>query len=266
MKFLLLLIFLFLPAVATAGERILALSPNACEMLFAIGAGADVVGVGAYCDHPEEAGKLPRVADARRIFVESALRLHPTLIVTADRQIKGLKVLEKQGVRIDVTHPHHVFDIFVDMQRLGRLTGHEKQANDVTEKLEQRFNAVQTKYERPVPVFFEVWSNPLMTQGRNSFITEVIEMAGGHNVFADAPLETMRINIEAVVRTKPEVVVIPSTSGDIGARRRFWHKWLKNVRVIAVNPDLVSRPGPRLVDGVEILKKQLLNTNPGEQL
>jgi len=264
MAFLLLVVFLSLPGMAIAGERILALSPNACEMLFAIGAGKDVVGAGEYCDYPEAAGRLPRVANARRIFVEAALRLHPTLIVTADRHIKGLKMLEGRGVRIIVTHPHSFSDIFSDMRRLGMVTGHANQAGKVTKKLEQRLQAVQSQHARPVSIFFEVWSDPLMTQGKRSFITEVVKAAGGRNIFADTPLETVRVNIEAVLRARPEAIVIPSSSGDIGARRKFWLKWLKNVRVIAINPDLISRPGPRLVDGLEVLKKQLLNSEPGK--
>jgi len=99
-----------------------------------------------------------------------------------------------------------------------------------------------------------------MTEGRKSFITEVMEAAGGRNIFADTPLETVRVNIEAVLRARPEVIVIPSASGDISTRRKFWHKWLKNVRVVAINPDLISRPGPRLVDGLELLKKMLVDT------
>lgn len=263
--FLLLVVFLILPGMTVAGERILALSPNACEMLFAIGAGKDVVGVGEYCDYPEAAGRLPRVANARRIFVEAALRMHPTLIVTADRHIKGLKMLEGRGFRIIVTHPYHFSDIFADLRRLGTVTGHTEKAEDVTGKLEQHFLAVRSKSLHPAPVFFEVWSDPLMTQGKRSFITEVIEAAGGRNIFADTPLETVRVNIEAVLRARPEVIVIPSASGNTSARRKFWRKWLKNVRVIAINPDLISRPGPRLVDGVEVLKKLLMATGPSQQ-
>jgi len=254
-------LFLFLFAIqAHAAERILALSPAVCEMLFAIGAGADVVGVADYCNFPKAVRKLPHIANARRVFVEPALRMNPTLIVTADRHINGLKMLEGRGFRIIVTHPHSFSDIFSDMRRLGMVTGHAKQADAVTGKLEQHFLAVQSKSLHPVPLFFEAWSDPLMTQGKKSFITEVVEAAGGRNIFAGTPLETVRVNIEAVLRARPKVIVIPSASGDISARRRFWRKWLRNVRVIAINPDLISRPGPRLVDGVKVLKKMLVDT------
>jgi len=252
-------LYLCLPGIqAHARERILALSPAACEMLFAIGAGNDVVGVADYCDFPEAVRKLPHVANSRQIFVEPALRTNPTLIVVADRYIEGLKALEGRGFRIVVTHPRHFSDIFADIRRLGIFTGHKKQAEHVAAALEKRLKTAQSKHSRRIPVFFEAWNDPLMTQGKKSFITEVIEAAGGHNVFSDVALETMRVNIEAVLRARPDVIVVPSTSGDIRKRQTFWHQWLKNVRIITMNPDIISRPGPRLVHGVEVLQQKLL--------
>jgi len=255
-------LYLCLPGIqAHASERILALSPAACEMLFTIGAGNDVVGAADYCNFPEAVRQLPYVANARQIFVEPALRANPTLIVAADRHIEGLKTLEERGFRIVVTHPRHFSDIFADIRHLGILTGHKKQAEHVATALEKRLKTAQSKHSHHIPVFFEVWSDPLMTQGKESFITEVIEAAGGRNVFAAIPLETIRVNIEAVLRAKPDVIVVPSTSGDIRKRRVFWHQWLKNVRVVAMNPDIISRPGPRLVHGVEILHQKLLEAS-----
>jgi len=255
-------ICLFISGIyAHAAERVLALSPAACEMLFAIGAGNDVAGVADYCDFPEAVRALPHIANARRIFVEPALRLKPTLIVTADRRLEGLRALESSGFRIFVTHPRHLSDIFVDMRRLGMLTGHGRQAEHVVAILEDRLQSVRSQHTRRIPVFFEVWSDPLMTQGGKSFITEVIDAAGGRNVFANTRMETMRVSIESVIRAQPAVIIVPSRSDEIHNRRAFWHRWLKNVRVIAINPDIISRPGPRLVNGIKTLHRKLLAIN-----
>jgi len=257
-------LLLLFASQAVAAERVLALSPAACEMLFAIGAGKDVVGVADYCDYPVAARHLPHIADARRIFVEPALRLKPTLIVTADRHLEGLRALENRGFRIVVTHPHQFSDIFADLRRLGMLTGHGGQAKRVAAVLERRLQAVRSQHARRIPVFFEVWSDPLMTQGGKSFITEVIDAAGGRNVFASTRMETMRVSIESVIRAQPAVIIVPSRSGDARARRIFWHQWLKGSRVIVINPDLVSRPGPRLVDGVVALHRKLESEKRGQ--
>ena len=243
---------------AQAAERILALSPAACEMLFAIGAGSEVIGASDYCDFPEPAKHLPHVANARQIFVEPTLRLKPTLIVASNTHLKGIKSLQDDGIRILFTHPRHISDVFSDMRRLGVATGHKRKAENLTQTLECELHTMTSHQGRRIPVFFEVWSDPLMSQGGKSFVTEVIEAAGGRNVFGGVELESMRINVEAVLRAKPEVIVIPSKSGDIHSRRTFWHTWLKGVRVISINPDLISRPGPRLVHGVKELQRKLL--------
>jgi len=243
---------------AQASERILAFSPAACEMLFAMGAGAEVVGVSDYCDFPERAKHLQRVANARQVFIEAALRLKPTLIVASNTHLKGMESLKDAGIKILFTHPRHIPDVFSDMRRLGVATGHKRKAEELAQTWENELQVMQLHQIRRIPVFFEVWTDPLMTQGGKSFITEVIEAAGGRNVFADVELESMRVNIEAVLRANPEVIVIPSKSGDIHSRRAFWRKWLNSARVISVNPDLISRPGPRLVNGVKVLQRKLL--------
>jgi len=258
-RFVIVIIVLCLSvAQANATERILALSPAACEILFAIGAGSEVVGISDYCDFPERTKHLPHVADARQIFVELALRLEPTLIVASNMHLQGLESLNRDGIRILLTHPRHISDVFSDMRRLGIATGHKRRAETLVQTLEHELHTMKSHQARRIPVFFEAWSDPLMTQGGKSFVTEVIETAGGSNVFADVNLESMRINIEAVLRAKPAVIVIPSKSGDIRDRRIFWHKWLNAVWVISINPDLISRPGPRLVHGVQELQHKLL--------
>jgi len=245
-------------AQANATERILALSPAACEMLFAMGAGSEVVGVSDYCDFPERTKYLPHVANARQIFVESALRLEPTLIVASNMHLQGLELLKRDGIRILLTHPRHISDVFLDMRRLGIATGHKRKAEKLVQTLERELYVIKSHQVRRIPVFFEAWSDPLMTQGGKSFVTEAIETAGGSNVFSDVDLESIRINVEAVLRANPEVIVVPSKSGSIRDRRTFWHKWLNGVRVISINPDLISRPGPRLVHGVKELQRKLL--------
>ena len=257
---LLLLLASFTAGSAWAEERILALSPHACELLYAIDAGAEVVGVSAYCDYPEAVKKMPVIANYSRLFSEASLRLSPTLVIASNPGLKGLQQLEQYGVRVIVTHPESLQDIFDDLIRLGEQTGHEQQADRLVAQMRERLAAVQGRTTKRLRVFFEVWSDPLMTEAGGSFITHVLSAAGGDNVFAENRAETMRLNVESVVRANPEVIIIPSRSGDIEARKIFWREWLPDARVIAINPDLVSRPGPRIIDGIVQLQQQLSRT------
>ncbi|MFQ5344575.1 MAG: helical backbone metal receptor [Mariprofundus sp.] len=257
MKALLLLFALLACTPANATERILALSPHACEILHAIGADDGVVGISEYCDYPASFKNKPVIADYSRVFVESALRLKPTMVVAPHAALKGLSQIKKHGVQIVITHPASLHDIFEDTERIGRLTGHAAQAHHLVQSLKQRLKKIQANIGSRKRAFFEVWGDPLMTEAGRSFITEVLSAAGADNVFAARNVETMRLNVEAVLRAKPEMIIIPSKSGRIDGRIAFWKQWLPDVPVIAVNPDMVSRPGPRIIDGIEALQRQL---------
>ncbi|GAV19617.1 iron complex transport system substrate-binding protein [Mariprofundus micogutta] len=242
---------------AWAGERILALSPHACEMLYAIGAGDEVVGVSEYCDFPDAVKNRPVIANYSRLYHEAALRLKPTLLIASNASLKGLETARQHGALIVVTHPENLQDIFDDLHRLGEQTGHASQATLLVGQLQTRLAEIKAKTDTRHRVFFEVWSDPLMTEAGNSFITQVLDAAGGDNVFSGNNVETMRVNIEAVIRAKPAVIIIPNRSGNIESRKAFWKQWLPTAYVIAINPDLISRPSPRIVEGIAQLQQQL---------
>jgi len=261
-KRLVLLLCLLLPLQAMAVERILALSPHACEILFAIGAGDEVVGGVDYCDYPEAARHLPRVGTHDRIHAEAAMARHPTVAIALSEQTAGIEALRRMGVRIVVSHPQTVHDVFDDIERVGRLTGHTAAAKALADALRRRMQQLEAQRLASSPsVFYELWPEPLMTVGGRGFMQDVMVEAGLNNVFAGLPMESPRVSVESVMRARPSLIIIPD-SRDLDERRRFWQRWLgENVRVVAVPSDLLHRPGPRLVEGI----RQLLLAVAGEQ-
>lgn len=238
--------------------RILALSPHACEMLYAIGAEADIVGAVSYCDFPEAAKRLPRVGSYKRINVEAALLLHPDLVVAMSYDTPGVAALKRIGIPVLISNPQNSADIFSDLQILGRRTGHTSQAEALVRTLRQRLAAVQAKPRSDVAVFYEIWHEPMLTAGKRSFISSLIEAAGGRNVFADIDLESVRVSVESVLQAKPAVIVIPLEQRNLQERQAFWQHWLGNqVYVVGMNPNILHRPGPRLLDGLEQLQAVL---------
>jgi len=252
------LLCLCLPYQAIAAERILALSPHACEMLYAIGAGDEIVGAVDYCDYPEPATHLPRIGSYTGINLEAALRLKPTMAVISatSRQKEQLQTL---GIRVIRSAPQNVDGVLADIRRLGRLTGHVRQAETLAANMQQRLDRLaRTAPKQPKKVFYEVWHDPLQTVGGTGFINDMLQRIGLNNVFASIRLETPRINIEAVLHAAPDVIIIPSEHRDVAARQRFWKQWLGDgVRIVVVNPDLLHRPGPRVLDGMEALQQAL---------
>jgi len=255
---LLCLLCIWLPYSATATERILALSPHVCEMLYAIGAGDEVVGAVDYCDYPEAATHLPRVGSYTGINLESALRLKPTMAIISGTSAQKTQ-LEALGIRVIRSAPQSVDEVLADILRLGGLTGHIRQANALAENMQQRLDHLyKVSHKQPKKMFYEVWNDPLQTVGGKGFINDLLQRAGLKNVFASIPMETPRVNIEAVLRAAPDIVIIPSEHRDVAARKRFWKHWLgDDIRIIVVNPDLMHRPGPRIIDGIEALEKAL---------
>jgi len=242
---------------AFAAERILALSPHVCEILFAVGAGDSVVGVVDYCDEPKAAEKRPHVGSYAGIHAEAALKLHPDVAVVMSHNVKGVALLEKAGVRIVESHPASLEEVFADILLLGRLAGRKEEAERLVAGLKRRLAAIRSMKKAHVRVFYELWFDPLLTAGGKSFINDLLKEAGADNVFADVPLETPQVSIESVVRAAPDVVIVPLENRDLGSRRQFWKRWLPGARIIGIDPDLLHRPGPRLIDGLEELQRRL---------
>jgi len=239
---------------ASANERILALSPHICEMLYAIHAEQDIVGAMDYCDYPQAAKNIPRIADYSRVNLEAATRLKPTLAIVLNKQAADAKTLQTFGVKLVQSNPLSVQEVIHDIERLGEATHHEKEALVLSENLQLRLNKLkqQTK-EQHIPVYYDLASQPMLTVGKHTFIHDVLKQLGLKNVFGDVGLDAPRTNVEAVVAMQPQIIIVPSNH-DISERSQFWHAWLgKGIQVVRITPDLIHRPGPRLLDGMEEL-------------
>ncbi|MDX8402805.1 MAG: helical backbone metal receptor, partial [Mariprofundaceae bacterium] len=151
------LLLLLLPLQADA-ERILALSPHVCEILSAIGAEDEIVGVVEYCDYPDSLAQLPHVGGHNRIQVESAMSLKPTLAVVMNDGTKAVKKLRKLGVHVIASNPTNLGDMLIEVKRMGSLSGHTEQAEVLVKQLKQRLEEMEAfKTKRPIPVFYEIW-------------------------------------------------------------------------------------------------------------
>jgi len=244
---------------AFAAERILALTPHACEILYAIGAGDEVVGAGEYCDYPLAVRSLPRIANHRQVYVEAALRLKPSMAVGLRNNLPGMARLLADGVTLISTNPLTVQDMLNDMQRIGRLSGHEVEAQTAVQALRLRLQAMHQNQSNDHPrVYYEIWHDPLMAAGGSSLISSVLDELGLVNVFADVPLEGPRVSVESVLLARPDIIMLSSET-DIEARKAFWHKWFgkQSPRFVIADADLLHRPGPRLIEGMEALQAAL---------
>lgn len=252
-------------SLAQPAQRVVSLSPHATEMLYAIGAAEELVGVTRYSEYPEQAKSLPVVGDFRQIDLEKVLVLKPDLIVvwSGGNPPKQVGKLERAGIAVFYSNPRRLADIPGNMARLGMLTGHEDQARRVAGQWNERLDRLKRRYRNRagLRVFYQVSDVPLFTLNGKQIVSEVIDLCGGKNVFADIPVLAPHVSTEAVLAANPEVIVSTrgmGTENGLSGWRRY--KMLDAVRyrnLFHMNPDWLDRPGPRMIEGAEMMCRQL---------
>jgi iron complex transport system substrate-binding protein len=258
--------------LAGTPQRIVSLAPSVTEMLFAVGAGPQVVGVTKFCNFPAEAEALPEIGgfSARTISIEAIVNLTPDLVIAGTAsQRPVVEALEAQQIPVLVLAPSTFEEVYANITQLGGLTGHSSQAAQVVERMQTQVKTVTDTIaaipaaERP-SVFWEITDEPLMTAGPQTFIGQMIELAGATNIFADASEDYPQVSAEVIVERNPTVIVGPDSHGDklkaeVIATREGWDSVaaVRDGRIFVLNGDIVSRPGPRLADALEALAKAL---------
>ena len=244
-------------------QRIISLSPSNTEILFALGLGDSVVGVTEYCNYPPEALDKAKVGEFYKPDIERIIALHSDLILADSIHAKEvILALEERGLTVFALAPENLDGILEDIQMVGRITGKEQEASELVNQMGSRIKAVTDKtenlQERP-RLFYITWHDPLWTIGVGTFIHELVEKAGGVNIFQDVTGHKA-VDIELVIARNPEVII--ACAGH-GAARDEPFDWAesepklqptearKNNRIHQIDADLVSRPGPRIVDALE---------------
>jgi iron complex transport system substrate-binding protein len=247
-------------------DRIVSLAPNLTEIVYAVGAGDRLVGRTSYCDYPPQAKSITEVGDTLHPSVERIIALKPqvVLVSTASQLENFTRQLDEQKIAVYVTNPQSLDDVFRSMQQLGDLLGNHEQTVSVVERLRYRAVAIESRSltVKPIRVFYQVSDQPLYTIGREAYLTDLIKRAGGISVTADVPTAFPRFSDEAALASKPDAIILP-TGGAMGTANSAVTAALKtspaalNNHVYKINDDLLSRPGPRLVDGLEQIAKAL---------
>jgi iron complex transport system substrate-binding protein len=256
--------------LAAPAQRIVSLAPHVTELLYAAGGGARIVGAVSYSDYPPQAKSIPRVGDNKSLDLERIVAMKPDLIVVwrhgnAMQQIDRLRELH---IPLFFSEPHKLEDIPVTIDKLGHLLGTEQQASAASSAFRRDIASLRARYANrpPVSVFYQVWDDPLMTLNGEHIVSEVIEVCGGKNVFADLKPLVPTISTEAVLAANPEAIVT-ATPGATNSEHTLpsldtWRKWPSMTAVarnnlFGIDGDLINRPTPRLALGAAALCEDL---------
>lgn len=245
-------------------QRVVALAPSLVEIVYSLGQEARLQGATQYSDYPAAAKKLPRVGSYVRLDIERIVALKPDLCL-AVREGNPKHQVEKLvglGIPVYVVDPHDLKGVMTAIQGIGAALGAEPQAAKVVAAMQQRIAGVAAKIAkaRSTPrVFFQVDAGRIVTTGTDTFIHELIHLAGGVNLGA-GPVAYPRMSWEQVLALNPEIVVITSMAGGQSPQELTagWRRWpdipaVRLNRLHVVEADLFDRPTARLVDGLELL-------------
>jgi len=236
------------------GERIISVAPNLTELLYAAGAADELVAVSEYSDYPEAAKALPRIGDAFRLDYERIVSLAPTVAVTWESGTppEVQKRLESLGIRVVGIPTTRLEDIAAGLETLGRLAGTERVAAAAAAGFRADIARLRAEYhERPrLRVFVEIDDTPLFTVGGGHLITEIVELCGGNNIFADAGALAFPVDLESVLVRAPQVIL--STDNDDPVA--YWARFaglaaVASGSVYRAPADLLARPSPRISQG-----------------
>lgn len=245
---------------AQPAKRIIALSPHAVEMLYAIGAGDTIVAATDYADYPEAAKKIPRIGGYYGIQMERVLELNPDLIVVWDsgNKAEDINQLRTLGFNLYGSDPKTLEGVAKELEELGQLTGRVEEASKAAAAYRAeliRLRVENAKKSEP-KVFYQLWSTPLMTVSKNSWIQEIMSVCHGQNVFYDADSDYPQVSLENVLLTLPDVILQSEEEGNV--KGVDWRQWpeipaVKNQHIYQLNADLLHRATPRALLGVQAL-------------
>jgi len=248
---------------------IVSLLPSITEDLFALGLGDRVCGVSTFCRFPPEALAKPRVGDCVNPNLEAIARLRPGIVILGDMQTEALSKFKSLGIPVVEFRQSTVSDVLFTLRELGRLFQREKKADSLAAFILGRLDSLRVLNAgaSPKPVLFVVGRNPgalsnIFTVNKESFLNELLEIAGGVSVFSDAKMIWAKVSAEEIIRRNPGYIIETSTMGHEDDPLKAWSSLpnieaVKQGRVFMLPEDYIFIPGPRIVETAEKLAEIL---------
>ena len=246
-------------------ERIVSLSPAATELLAEAGAISQIAARTDFCDYPQEVLQIESVGgfDGKSISQEKLLSFSPDLVcLTSGMHDYLTEFLENQKINFYILSQNSVSMILNDILTLGEITGNSKTAQKNVQKITSRLNKIKSKTENlpKVSVYWEIWDSPLMSIGKNSFITELISLSGGKNIFDSINTDYPLVSEEEILFKNPDVILF--SSENINGKTKIQNRegWknlsaVKEQKIFPLDTNFITRPGSRIAESIEILLK-----------
>ena len=237
-------------------QRIVALSPSAGEILFAVGAEEQVAAVSEFTDYPPEAASKPVVGgfDGKTLSMESILGFKPDFLYLTDGMHNFLiEQLDSYGIKYYISKGDSIKAVMQEILDIGMLTGHAEKAAEIVQDMTKKIGGI--KKADSSSLYYEVWNAPFMTAGSRSFINDIIFTSGAENIFADIDEAYPIVSEETIIARQPEYILIPASCGITVEAVKARNGWasipaVKNNKIFLIDDNVYTRPGPRVADVV----------------
>lgn len=246
-------------------RKIISLAPYTTELLFAAGAGGYIAGAVRYSYFPEAAKLIPRVGDTNKLDLERIISLEPDLIIAwQSNAAADTEILRSMQIPVYVSEPASLEAIAGSIIDLGKLAGTVATAKQSGKEFLDRLTALKNKYsgKRVITTFYQFWNDPIYTINGDHVISDVIQLCGGKNVFADMPILSAQVSLEAVISTNPEVIIASAIDESRPSWLDGWNRWpelaaVRNHHIYYIPPDIIQRQTPRILQGAEMMCEDL---------
>jgi iron complex transport system substrate-binding protein len=246
--------------------RVVSLAPNLTEIVYAVDAGALMVGNTTYCDYPDAAKTVEKVGDTLHPSIERLIALRPqvVLVSTASQLENFTQQMDAHEIAVFVTDPRDLEGVFRSIERIGAIVNRQNQAEQLVAQLRWRTASVEIAVQQrhPIKVFYQLSNEPLYTAGKDAFVTDLIRRAGGASLTAAVPGAWPRYSAESALAAQPEAIILPTGGADGSANSKVADALKRspaalNGKIFKINADHLSRPGPRAVTGLEEIARAL---------
>lgn len=243
-------------------ERYVVLSPEVAEIMAELGLTDKIVGLTAECNYPAEFASIPKVGRFGAVSKEAMLKLEPTVVFAAGLEQEAIaEELKKLNIKVVTVYPQSFDELYAAVTHIGAITGTQARAKALNEELKASVAAIKKKADKLVKprVYLEIYGNPLMSVSDESFVGQVLELAGGDNIFPTLEREYSRVKAEDVINAEPDIIICYSrVSVSNIIKRKGWQNIpaIKNGYIYThenVDPDLILRAGPRTPLGLKRL-------------
>ena len=248
--------------LAAPAQRIVSLSPHATELLFAAGAGQQVVGVSEYSDFPAAAKQLPSVGGSGQLDIERIVSLKPDLIIAwaSGNNQRQLERLRKLGLTVFESDPRSFAAIADSLERLGTLAGRDE-GRLQAQQFDKHLLVLRQQYagRASVTVFYQIWSTPLMTLNDAHIVSQAIRLCGGLNVFGHLKPLVPTVSREAVLTANPDMIIVSDETGKGLERWRAFKRMqaVASGNLLSVDGATMNRAAPRLIEATRALCEQI---------